>query len=150
LSNEEKEKILLQNEILKSECEEFAVATATLFSRFRVIFYSSVIKKMMNDLLEKKTPPSIVIKMNKDNNLYVVPMVDKVILVFGINFQQRTDMSLARVALQEMEDAKRHVRNTIESKYYPDYSRPPSEIKDIESNFKQFSNGFISFSKKYL
>jgi len=104
----------------------------------------------MNDLIEKKTPSSIVIKMNKDNNLYVVPMVDKVILVFGINFQQKTDMSLARVALQEMEDAKRLVKNTIDTKYYPDYSRPPSELKDIESNLKQFSNGFISFSKIYF
>ena len=103
----------------------------------------------MNDLIEKKNPSSLVIKMNKDNNLYAVPMVDKVILIFGINFQQRTDMSLARVALQELEDAKRHVKNSIEAKYYPDYSRPPSELKDIESNYKQFSNGFISFSKKF-
>jgi hypothetical protein len=103
---------------------------------------------MMNDLIEKQCPSSIVIKLNKDNNLYVVPMIDKVILIFGINFQQKTDMSLAKVLLQEMEDAKRHVRNTIEVKYYPDFSRPPSELKEIEQNYKQYSNGFVSFSKR--
>ena len=102
---------------------------------------------MMNDLIEKQNPSSLIIKLNKDNNLYVVPMVDKIILVFGINFQQKTDQSLARVLMQEMEDAKRHVRNTIEAKCYPDYTRPPSELKDIENNYKQFSNGFIAFSK---
>ena len=105
---------------------------------------------MLIDLVEKQNPTSIVFKLNKDNNLYVIPAVDKVILVFGINFQQRTDMSLARVFLQELEDAKRHVRNTVEAKYYPDYSRPPNELKDIEQNFKQYSNGLISFSKEKL
>lgn len=105
---------------------------------------------MFVDLMEKQNPSSFVMKLNKDNYLYVVPAVDKIILAFGINFQQKTDMSLAKVFLQELEDAKRHVRNTIEAKYFPDYSKPPSELKDIEQNYKQYSNGIITFSKEYL
>jgi hypothetical protein len=86
--------------MLKGECEEFAQATATLFSKFRVLYYSSVIKRMFADLNDKQNPSSFVMKLNKDNNLYVVPAVDKIILAYGVNFQQKTDMSLARVFLQ--------------------------------------------------
>jgi hypothetical protein len=98
-------------------------------------------------MIDKQNPSHFTMKLNKDNNLYVIPAVDKIILAFGINFQQKTDMSLARVFLQELEDAKRHVRNTIEAKYYPDFTKPPNELKEIEQNFKQFSNGIITFSK---
>jgi hypothetical protein len=67
-------------------------------------------------------------------------------LIFGINFSQKTDISLAKVFLQELKDTKRHVKNSIEAEYYPDYNRPPLELKDIENNPKQYACGLISFS----
>jgi hypothetical protein len=39
------------------------------------------------------------------------------------------------------------VKNTIESKYYPDTGKPPNDLKDIEKNPKGFSNGFVTYSK---
>ncbi len=146
IPQEEKDYIQQELESLKKICEEFATFTSNLFARFRVIFYSSVIKKMLVDLTEKRTPPTLILRLNKDNNLYIVPAVDRIILIYGINFSQTTDNSLARVILQELEESKRHVRNTIETKYFPDYSRPPADLKDLEPNPKNFSNGFVTFS----
>lgn len=150
LPTEEKEKIMLDNEILKKDLEQYAVTTSNLFSRFRVIYYSSVIKKILSDLIEKKTPSNFILKLNNDNLMYILPMGEKVMVLFGINFSQKTDVSLARVFLQELDDSKRHVKNSVEAKFYPDYSRPPLELKDIEKNPKQFACGFISFSKILL
>lgn len=53
--------------------EEFANITATLFSEFKVNFYSSVIRKMVSLIQEKKETKPFVLKLNIDNNLYVVP-----------------------------------------------------------------------------
>lgn len=139
---------MMDNEILKKELEQYATSTATLFSRFRIIFCSSVIKQMNMDLLEKKTPAHFIMKLNHDNILYVIPSSDKVTLVYGINFSQKTDISLARVFLGELSDAKRHTKNAVEANNYPDFSKPPMELKDIESNAKQFSCGMISFSNE--
>jgi len=101
---------------------------------------------MYVDLTEKKTLSPLVVKLNIDNLLYVIPSKDKISLFYGINFSQKTDVSLAKVFLQELKDSKRHVKNSIEADYYPDFSRPPLELKDIEKDFKQFSCGVISFS----
>jgi len=148
LSTKEKEGLMMENEVLKKELEEYATATSILFSKFRVLYYSSVIKKIVAELTQKKSPPVFTMKLNANNILYLLPMQEKIMLIYGINFSQKTDISLARVFLQELDDSKRHVRNSIEAKYYPDYSRPPIELKDIEKNAKQFACGIISFSKK--
>src|SRR5689334_12141882 len=100
---------MMENELLKKELEQYATATSILFSKFRIIFCSSVIKQMNLDLIEKRNPSHIILKLNHDNILYIIPAVDKVILVYGINFSQKTDIALARVFLLELSDAKRHV-----------------------------------------
>ena len=73
MKQEEKEKILFENEKLRKELEVFANNTATLFAEFKVNFYSSVIRKMVTLLQEKKEVKPVVMKLNIDNNLYVVP-----------------------------------------------------------------------------
>jgi hypothetical protein len=138
---------MLEVEILKKDLEKFASATSLLFSKFRVLFYSSVINQMVEDIIDKKNPSNFKIKLNENNVLHILPMQEKIMLIFGINFNQKTDISLARVFLQELEDTKRHVRNSVEAKFYPDHGRPPIELKDIEKDFKQYSCGMISFSK---
>jgi hypothetical protein len=102
---------------------------------------------MFKELEEKKNPDPLTLRLNKDNILYIVPNVDKVILAFGINFSQSTDKSLARVFLQELEDTKRQVKSAVEPKYWNDTSKVPIELKDIEKDPKRFSNGFVLFSK---
>ena len=90
--------------------------------------------------------PAFCIKLNSDNNLYLIPQGDKLGLTFGFNFNQKTDISLVRVFLQELEDAKRHVKNSIESKFYPDMTKPPQEIKGIENNPERYNSGMLSMS----
>ena len=138
---------MLENEKLRKELDVYANATANLFARFRVIYYSSVIKKMFAELKEKKSPSPMVLILNPTNSMYIVPSGDKVVLYFGVEFNQKTDISLARVFLQELEDSKRHVRGAIDTKYYGDNSKPPGELSGLESDPKRFSCGFISFSK---
>lgn len=53
--------------------EAFATKTASLFSEFKVNFYSSVIRKMVTLIQEKKETKPVILKLNIDNNLYVVP-----------------------------------------------------------------------------
>jgi len=127
---------------MKKDVESYAKATATLFSEFKVNFYGSVIKKMVSLLEGKKETKYVKIILNNDNDLFVVPQGDKISLVYGINFQQATDKSIARVFLQEQEDTKRHVKNALEGKYYPELSKPPLEVKDICKDPK-YSNGFF-------
>jgi hypothetical protein len=138
---------MLENEKLKKELEQYAQSTSLLFSKFRIIFYASVMKKMLGEILEKKTPAIFTFKLNSTNMLYLIPTPEKLMLIFGINFIQKTDQSLAKVFLAELEDSKRHVKNSVESKNYPDTNKPPIELKDIEPNPKKFSNGFVAFSK---
>ncbi len=135
---------------MRKELNECADSTSTLFSKFRVLLYSSIMKQMAKEIAAGKMPAPMIAKLNKDNNIYVVPGKDRITLLYGLNFSQKTDVSLAKVFLQELKDAKRHVRNSIEAEYYPDWSRPPLELKDIEKNPKNFACGFISFSKFYF
>jgi hypothetical protein len=65
----------------------------------------------------------------------------------GINFGNKTDISLAKVILQETEDSKRHIRGVVEAKNYFDTSNPLSELSELEKDPKEFSCGFICFSK---
>ena len=144
LSIEEKEKLVMENELLKQELQVYAEKTSDLFAKFRMILFSSVLDKAMKSSTELE---AIVIMLNRDNKMYVIIQKEKVIVLFGVNFTQKTDYSLARVFLQEIEDTKRHIRNSLEVKSYPNSGTPPSELVGIESNFAQFSNGFIAFSK---
>lgn len=73
LKPEEKEKILYENQKLKKELDEFAKITSKLFSEFKVNFYASVIRKNVTLLQEKKETKPIILKLNVNNNLFVVP-----------------------------------------------------------------------------
>jgi hypothetical protein len=132
---------------LKQELNDFALDISDRLAKFRVNLFGSVIRKMLNELSEKRIPSSITVKLNSDNILHLIPSVDKVTLVYGINFTHKTDKSLARVFLLELEDSKRHVKNSIEAQYFPDVNKPPAEVKNIESDYKRYSNGFLVFSK---
>ena len=137
---------MYSNEILKKELEVYANEISESLSKFRVNLYSSVIKKMFSEITDKKNPSYMILKVNKDNNMYLIPSSDKITLSYGINFSQKTDKSLARVFLQELEDTKRQVRGAIEPKYCPDTSKLPIEMKDIEKDPSRFSNGFVLFN----
>lgn len=99
---------------------------------------------------ENKTPPSLILNTGHDNTIYIVPSQNKAIIYIGVDFNQKTDISLARVVLQELEDSKRHIRGVMEAKYFPDTSKAPGELSSLETNPTRFSCGIISFSKDLI
>lgn len=62
-----------------------------------------------------------------------------------MNFIDSKDQSLAKVFLQEIEDAKRQVKNSITAQYFPNILKAPNELLSIEKNPSRFSNGFLTF-----
>lgn len=59
-------------EELKGENENFALKTSTLFAKFRVNFYSSIIKKHLVDLTNKKKNEPTIVQLNSTNVMYVI------------------------------------------------------------------------------
>ena len=72
----------------------------------------------MQDVLNGVPTKTISFHLNKKNMLHVIPLSDRVQLLYGIDFSQETDVSLTRIFLQELQEAKRHVRNCIDAKIY--------------------------------
>lgn len=129
----------------RKELAEFAAKTADLFSRFRSKFYASVIDKMLVEIKGGKIPNKMIVNLNEKNKLHMLPQKDRVILLYGIHFEQYTDISLVRVLLQEMEDTKRHVRNCIDATHYEENSQIPDYIIS-EDKPKNYSNGLVVFN----
>jgi len=97
-------------------------------------------------MIEKKPVSHFVIKLNHDNDLFIIPQTDKICLVYGLNLSQKTDKSLVRVFLQELEDAKRHVKNSIESKFFNETMKPPLELDGVEKNPEKYTCGLVTMS----
>ena len=113
--------------------ETFAKNAAEKMSTFRVKIYSYVFEKMLRDIKDKdkkNNPKKLVFHLNEKNVVHLVPLSDNLELVYGVDFLQNTDQSLARVFLQELKEAKNHVKNNI---------------MDID-NPKKYSNGLVVFN----
>lgn len=145
LSEEEKEKLIKERENLRQELAELSEKTATKFAYFRVKLYSSVLNKMLLDIKDKKKPEKFSFHLNEKNILHVLPSHDRIELIYGINFIHNTDISLAKVFLQELEEAKRHVRNCLDAKVYVETDKIPKDITDIDQP-RNYSNGLVVFN----
>ena len=75
----------------------------------------------------------------------MIPLGDNVMLVYGVDFQQSTDQSLARVFLQELKEAKNHVKNCIAGNVYCEMDETPKNIVQIDHP-KKYSNGLVVFN----
>ena len=135
--NEEKKK-------LKEELKEYTKKTAEKFSSFRIKIYSAVIDKKMQDVLNGVPTKTISFHLNNKNMLHVIPLSDRVQLLYGIDFSQETDVSLTRIFLQELQEAKRHVRNCIDAKIYTEKDMIPNDIIKVDQP-KKYSNGLVLF-----
>ena len=129
---------------LKEELKEYAKNTAEKFSSFRIKIYSAVIDKKMQDILNQVPTNTISFHLNNKNMLHVIPLKDRVQLLYGIDFNQETDVSLTRIFLQELQEAKRHVRNCIDAKIYTEKDMIPNDIIKVDQP-KKYSNGLVLF-----
>ena len=142
LSEEEKKQV----EELKKKLENYAKVTSEKFSLFRVKLYASVIQQMLEDVKNKKPTKLFSYHLNRDNILYILPSEDRVELIYGITFLQDTDISLAKVFLQELEEAKRHVKNCLDAKVYVKTDKDiPNDITKIDLP-GNYSNGLVVFN----
>lgn len=129
----------------------YSSETAKLFSRFRINLYKSAIEKLLNEIKLKANPNPVSLKLNRgDNVLFLVPFKEHLSLIYGFRFPDKTEEALARNFLMELDDSKRHVKNSIEAKFFPDPSKPPLELNTLENNPKRFTSGFVTFSNEYL
>ena len=142
LSEEEKK----QAEELAKKLENYAKVTSEKFSLFRVKLYASVIQQMLEDVKNKKPTKLFSYHLHRDNILYILPSEDRVELIYGITFLQDTDISLAKVFLQELEEAKRHVKNCLDAKVYVKTDKDiPNDITKIDLP-GNYSNGLVVFN----
>ena len=137
-------KIIEEKKKLKEELKEYTKKTAEKFSSFRIKIYSAVIDKKMQDVLNGVPTKTISFHLNNKNMLHVIPLSDRVQLLYGIDFSQETDVSLTRIFLQELQEAKRHVRNCIDAKIYTEKDMIPNDIIKVDQP-KKYSNGLVLF-----
>ena len=154
LTKLKKKKDMTEEELKKFEEEEkemaikreaFAKNAAEKLSSLRVNFYSSVIDKMTNDLIAKKPTKKITVHLNQRNLLHIIPADDRVRLIYGIDFQQSTDIALTKIFLQELKEANRHIKNCISAEIYNETDNIPKFIIDHDRP-KNYSNGLVSFN----
>ena len=145
MSEEEKEKFKEERKEIRAELDKFAKSTAEKLSTLRVKIYSYALEKMLKDVLDKKTVKPLDFHLNEKNIVHMVPLKDNVMLVYGVDFLQKTDQSLARVFLQELKEAKNHVKNCINGNVYVELDETPDNIKKID-NPKNYSNGLVVFN----
>ena len=145
MSEEDEEKFLEERKSIRAELEKFAKTTAEKLSNFRVKIYSYVFEKMLKDIKDKKNPKPLMFHLNDRNVVHLVPLSDNLQLVYGVDFLQPTDQSLARVFLQELKEAKNHVKNCIAGNVYAELAEVPKNIASID-NLKKYSNGLVVFN----
>ena len=145
LTEEQEEKFLEDRKAIRAELETFARNAAEKMSTFRVKIYSYVFEKMLRDIKDKTNPKKLVFHLNEKNVVHLVPLSDNLELVYGVDFLQNTDQSLARVFLQELKEAKNHVKNCINGNVYVELAEVPKNIMDID-NPKKYSNGLVVFN----
>ena len=93
----------------------------------------------------QKIDKTFIVDLNEKNVVHLVPLSDNLQLVYGIDFLQKTDQSLARVFLQELKEAKNHVKNCIAGNVYVELAEVPKNIMDID-NPQNYSNGLVVFN----
>ncbi len=145
MSDEEKEKWDEDRKEIRAELDKFAKTTAEKLSNFRVKIYSYTLEKMLKEVRDKKQVQPLMFHLNEKNVVHMVPLKDNVELVYGVDFQQATDQSLARVFLQELKEAKNHVKNCIAGNVYVEMDEVPKNILQIDSP-KKYSNGLVVFN----
>lgn len=145
LSEESKKLYLIAVEETKQKLNEFALSISEKFSRFRTNIYIEVAKKYVKEISNKVVSPPIKAALSDTNSIYYIPDNEKLSIVFGMNFDQKTDNSLAKLFFRELDDAKFGFGGTIDVKYHN--QNIPEFISNIDTDCKRYNAGFLAFSK---
>lgn len=148
MSDEEAQKIRDSNDEIRRNREEKAEEIAKRFSVFKRDFMSAPIRRAMNAILAGKgdSIKPCQIDYRKKERYWVMCGKQAVDIVFEINFETKTDTSLARIFLLELQDCKRDVKNAPVVLYH-DKTNPATVEKNFPGAMKQrTSNGSITLS----
>lgn len=85
----------------------------------------------------------IIISFRKNEKLFITPQDDRVIVLFSICFDDKTDQAIARVFLQEMAEAHRRVNNAPPISFNRD---PPLELRSIQLKASEDLVGYVSIT----
>ena len=107
-----------------------------------ITFWNNNILDILGEIKQVK---AFSIHLNNTNVLHITPLSDTVQLVYGISFDQKTDQSLARVFLQELKEAKNHVKNACPVNVYVETDEVPKNIIEIDHP-KKYTNGLVVFN----
>jgi actin related protein 2/3 complex subunit 2 len=120
--------------------EKFARNVALLKRNcFAAPFY-----KVFNDVEAKKAPGGLIELPYRDNEaIYIKPEADRCIVIFAMQFKDPDDVVLAKVFLQEYQDARRTMSNAPSVTY--SQKEPPLELKGVKGLKVGDNNGFVSF-----
>lgn len=85
---------------------------ASDFSRFKRNFYASCFEFAFDSVSKGSVPAPFKYQSRVEETVYVVPEKDSVSVFFGVSFEDDVDKILAKLILDEMVEAKRHVKNS--------------------------------------
>jgi len=100
--------------------------------------------KAFADIEAKKPGAMMEINYRDDEAVFIKPEADgRCTVVFNVAFRDKDDVVLAKVFLQEYQDARRTMQNVPSVQY--SQKEPPLELKDAKSLRVTDSNGFVTF-----
>jgi len=92
----------------------------------------------------KKKPGSLIeIRYRDDEAFYIKPESDRAIVIFEMAFRDPDDVVLAKVFLQEYQDARRTMSNAPSVTY--SQKEPPLELKGVQNLRVKEGTGYVSF-----
>ncbi|ETW00980.1 hypothetical protein H310_06623 [Aphanomyces invadans] len=93
---------------------------------------------------QAKVLSPIQIPFRRQETIYILPQDDRIVIVFSVAFQDKTDQAIARVFLQEFAEARRHVNNAPPVSFGKD---PPLELRAV-SGLRPCADhvGYLSFA----
>lgn len=102
---------------------------------------------MANNGTTSAPPRPIQIQYRQNETLYIQPKEDRIVVVYSICFEDKTDQAIARVFLQEFAETGRQVNNAPPTSFSKD---PPLELRTI-SGLKASSDlvGYLSIGRSF-
>jgi len=100
--------------------------------------------KAFNDVEAKKPNPVLIeVPYRDEEAFYIKTEADRAIVIFSVAFKDKDDVVLAKVFLQEYQDARKTMSNAPSVLF--SQKEPPLELKGVKNLRAGSSNGFVSF-----
>lgn len=125
------------------DTEEKKVKMIDDLSRLKVNCVGGFFHHYFEMLNEGKTADPFKLQLRHDTDVYVFPQKDRCVMVYGINFQDKSDQAIARVFMREFVDAKKVIGRAPPCIFNVN---PPRELEHFKITEPTGNLGFISFA----